>query len=346
MHPSKNYGPVLAKVRVGKGKLLDKQKYNAIIYSENFNTAISYLNGTDYWSYLSKFAQTLPSTLEIESALYEYYYDELNKCIKYSPENGKVFLNLLHDLELVSLLENLLCAKYYGIEFEDFQSTLTKKIFLKKVKDRTLYENFSKILDCFLEKALASELRNTLLKPVDDPNLRILEIRQKYWKILLETVKEKRGIQSNLTEIVRRQLLKENLLLMTRLRRLGAPANIIRKHIIPFSPTEEEVFEKLLSTQDIKTLSSYIEDLHDIVKEFIESITKYDIEELMTAYDRIIAREAYKVFLAYPFQPDIAYGYMILKRYEIEDVMNMLKAKILDIDIESLKKVLILPIFF
>jgi len=346
MRPSNNYGPVLAKVRVGKGKLLDKQKYNAILYSENFNTAISYLNSTDYWSYISKFAQTLPSTLEIEKALFEYYYDELNKCIKYSPDDGKVFLNLLHDMELVSLLENLLCSKCYGMKIEDFQSAITREAFLKKVKVETLYENFAKILDCFLEKGLASELKTVLLKPVDDPNLHILEIRQKYWKILLETVKEKRGFQSHLAEIVRRQLLKENLLLILRLRRLGAPAKIIRKHLIPFSSTEEEVFEKILSTQDIKTLSSYIEELESRERDFVEGITKYNIEELKTVYDRIIARQAYKVFLAYPFQPDIAYGYMILKRYEIEDVMNMLKAKILDIDIESLKKVLILPIFF
>jgi vacuolar-type H+-ATPase subunit C/Vma6 len=320
MHPSNNYGPVLAKVRVGKGKLLDKQKYNAILYSENFNTAISYLNSTDYWSYISKFAQTLPSTLEI--------------------------LNLLHDMELVSLLENLLCSKCYGMKIEDFQSAITREAFLKKVKVETLYENLAKILDCFLEKGLASELKTVLLKPVDDPNLHILEIRQKYWKILLETVKEKRGFQSHLAEIVRRQLLKENLLLILRLRRLGAPAKIIRKHLIPFSSTEEEVFEKILSTQDIKTLSSYIEELEGRERDFVEGITKYNIDELKTVYDRIIARQAYKVFLAYPFQPDIAYGYMILKRYEIEDVMNMLKAKILDIDIESLKKVLILPIFF
>lgn len=346
MHPSNNYGPVLAKVRVGKGKLLDKQKYNAIVYSENFNTAISYLNSTDYWSYISKFAQTIPSTLEIEKALFEYYYDELDKCIKYSPDEGKVFLNLLHDMELVSLLENLLCSKYFGVKFEDFQGTITREAFLKKINVVSLYENFAKILDYFLEKGLASELRIILSKTVDDPNLRILEIRQKYWKILQKTVKEKRGFHSHLAGIVRRQSLKENLLLVSRLRRLGAPDNIIKKYIIPFSSEEEKVFEKLLSTQDFKTLSSYIEELYGTEKEFLEGMARYDVEELKTVYDRIIARQAYKVFLAYPFQPDIAYGYMILKRYEIEDVMNMLKAKILDIDIESLKKVLILPIFF
>jgi len=346
MRSSNSYGPVLAKVRVGKGKLLDKQKYNAIIYSENFSTAISYLNGTDYWGYLSKFAQALPSTLEIESALYEYYYGELNKCIKYSPDDGKVFLNLLHDLELVSLLENLLCSKYYGVEFEDFQSILTKEVFLKEFKGKVLYESFDNILDCFLERTLASDLKSILLKPVNDPNLQILEIRQRYWKNLLKTVRERRGLQSYIAGIVRRQLLKENILLITRLRRMGAPSNIIRKHIISSSLIEEEFFEKLLSTPDIKALSSYTENLQGTVKEFVEIITKYDVEELKTVYDRIIAREAYKVFLAYPFQPDIAYGYMILKRYEIEDVMNMLKAKILDIDVESLKKVLILPIFF
>lgn len=342
--PSKNYGPVLAKVRVGKGKLLDKQKYNAIVNAENFNVAISYLNNTDYWNYVSKFAQTKPSTLDLERELNEYYRDELSKCIKYSPDDGKIFLNLLHDRELVLALENILCAKHYGVDFETFQRTFTREAFLAK---RGLsYENLSPLLDSFLERSLASEIDSILSETSLDPNLITLDIKFRFWRKLLEEVKNRRGPQSILYKVVRSQVLKENILSILRLRKMSVPAKIIKNYITPFSSLEEKIFERLMSTEDLKTLTPYIEGLQGTIREFMEKVPELKVEELETAYNKIIAREAYKVFLAYPFQPDIAYGYMVLKRYEIEDVMNVLKSKVLEVDIGSLKKVLILPIFF
>jgi len=341
--PSKNYGPVLAKVRVGKGKLLDEQKYNAMVNAENFNVAISYLNNTDYWNYVSKFARTKPSTLDLERALNEYYRDELSKCIKYSPDDGKIFLNLLHDRELVLALENILCAKHYGVDFETFQRTFTREAFLAK---RGLsYENLSPLLDSFLERSLASEIDSILSEPSLDPNLITLDIKFRFWRKLLEEAKRRR-MQSILYKVVRSQVLKENILSILRLRKMSIPATIVKKYIIPFYSVEEEVFERLMSTEDLKTLTPYIEGLQGTIREFMEKVPELKVEELETAYNKIIAREAYKVFLAYPFQPDIAYGYMVLKRYEIEDVMNVLKSKALEVDIGSLKKVLILPTFF
>ncbi len=345
MAMTKNYGPVLAKVRVGKGKLLDKQKYNAILYAENFNIAISYLNNTDYWNYLSKFSQTTPSTLEIEKALFEYYYEELNKCIKYSPEEGKIFLNFLHDYELISILADLLRSKYYGVDFKSFHNTLTRKIFLEK--NKISYEKLDTILELFQEKTLIPKLKQMISETVNDINRLTLQIKCTFWKTFLEVVKEKIGRQKLLTEIFQMQLLKENIMLIVRLKSIGAPNSLIKQYITPFSLDEEKTFEKILMAQDITTFAtSTAEEYSVILKEFIEKIPNFKADELETEYNRMIARKAYKVFLAYPFQPDIAYGYIILKRYEINDVMNMLKAKLLPVSIENLKKVLILPIFF
>ncbi|MCX8188092.1 MAG: V-type ATPase subunit [Nitrososphaeria archaeon] len=341
----KNYGPVLAKVRVGKGKLLDKQKYNAILYAENFHIAISYLNNTDYWNYLSKFSQKEPTTLEIERTLFEYYYDELNKCIKYSPEEGKIFLNLLHDHELISMLADLLSSKYYRVEFKSFHEILTREIFLGKKK--LSYEKTEVIVDLLQEKSLVPKLKQLILENENDINHLILQIKYIFWKTFLELIKEKIGRQTILTEIFRMQLLKENIMLILRLKSMGAPNYLIKQYITPFSIIEKKIFEKLLSTTDIKTFAtSAVEEYQGILKEFIEKIPNFETDELEIEYNKTIARKAYEVFLAYPFQPDIAYGYIILKRYEIEDLMNMLKAKLLNISIENLKKVLILPIFF
>lgn len=341
----KNYGPVLAKVRVGKGKLLDKQKYNAIFYAENFNIAISYLNNTDYWNYLSKFSQKEPSALEIERTLFEYYYDELNKCIKHSPREGKIFLNFLHDHELILLLADLLIAKYYGVDFKNVHNILTREIFLEKKK--ISYEKLDSVLELFQEKALISKLKQMIPETVSDINRLTLQIKCTFWKTFLETLKEKIGQQKILTEIFRMQLLKENIMLILRLKSMGTPDNLIKQYITPFSLDEEKAFEKMLSAQDIRTfVMSAVEEYKGALKEFMEKIPNFNADELEVEYNKIIARKAYKVFLVYPFQPDIAYGYITLKKYEIEDVMNMLKSKVLGIDIENLKKVLILPIFF
>ncbi|MEM3786979.1 MAG: V-type ATPase subunit [Nitrososphaeria archaeon] len=341
----KNYGPVLAKARVGKGKLLDKQKYNAILYAENFRIAISYLNNTDYWSYLSKFLQKEPSTLEIEKALFEYYYDELNKCIKYSPEEGKIFLNLLHDYELIMILTDLLVSKYYDIDFKIFYDTLTREIFLEKKKPS--YDKIDVILELFKEKTIMSKLQQIISETVNDINRLTLQIKFAFWKTFLEIIKEKVGRETLLTKIFRMQLFKENIMLIIRLKSIGAPNNLIKQFITPFSFTEEKILEKLLLTTDIKAYAaSAAEEYQGILKEFIERIPIFRADELEVEYNKIIARKAYEVFLTYPFKPDIAYGYITIKRFEIEDVMKMLKSKLLNISIENLKKVLILPIFF
>ncbi|MEM4736527.1 MAG: V-type ATPase subunit [Nitrososphaeria archaeon] len=341
----KNYGPVLAKARVGKGKLLDKQKYNAILYAENFRIAISYLNNTDYWSYLSKFSQKEPSTLEIEKALFEYYYDELNKCIKYSPEEGKIFLNLLHDYELIMILIDLLVSKYYDIDFKIFYDTLTREIFLEKKKPS--YDKPDTILELFKEKTIMPKLQQIISETVNDINRLTLQIKFAFWKTFLEIINEKVGRETLLTEIFRMQLFKENIMLIIRLKSIGAPNNLIKQFITPFSFTEEKILEKLLLTADIKAYAaSAAEEYQGILKEFIEKIPIFRADELEVEYNKIIARKAYEAFLTYPFKPDIAYGYITIKRFEIEDVMKMLKSKLLNISIENLKKVLILPIFF
>jgi len=341
-----HYGPVLAKVRVGKGKFLKPQKFNSLASAESFYVALSYLNGTDYWYYLSRFSSILPPPIELERLLYKYYFDELTKISNHSPAKGAVVLSMLHDYEVVNSIGDIVVSKRNEVGFDAFYGSFSKNSFFEDKFTEELYKDASALASYIKDKPLRLEVEALDLDGESDSNLLSLKLKSLFWKRFLAVLKST-PYKPILSNIVRCQLLKANIINSIRLRSLGIPKEVIQEHLVYYSTVEAHLFEGLLTSPDFKAYAESSKQLFPSpINRFLSLMVENPLEKMNVEYSKIIAREAYRVFYAYPLQPAVAYGYIVLKRFEIEDVLNILKAKLLNIPLESIKKVLIAPSVF
>ncbi|MEM3404046.1 MAG: V-type ATPase subunit [Nitrososphaeria archaeon] len=340
------YGPVLAKIRIGKGKFLKPKKFNSLTSAENFHVALSYLNGTDYWDYLSTFSFAHPTHIELERCLYKYYFDELAKISKHSPTKGATILQMLHDCEVVNSIVDMVMSKHYGVDFKAFSNSFSKNSFFEDKLTEESYKDVGLLAGLIKNEQLRLDVSDLILIDTSDPNLISLKLKSLFWKHLLLELK---GVSKKppLSNIIRCQLLKANIMNSIRLRSLGIPKEVVQEHLIYYSTIEANLFDGLLASSDFKAYAESSKQLFSSpINKFLAIMAENSPEKMNVEYSKIIAREAYRVFYAYPLQPAIAYGYMVLKRFEIEDVLHILKAKLLNIDLESIKKVLIAPNVF
>ncbi len=328
--------PYSVKVRALLSKLLTKRDYEILSEQDTIVSIGTYLEKTPYGKLILKYSDNIQ---RIEESLWNLYYEELENLYNYIPATEKpVFRYYIFKRLELDNLKNILLDIYLNVDRDEIFNKV-HRMFREKFKEVI----YSETLDEAVMKLKAEEYYNVLtdgLKYLKERGTihRMLSGIDKYY---YENITKYAIYDASLGKILRARIDKENLKLIMRYIVEKDYKKIPREEFQSFLIPNGSItrFEELLESESIERFMSYItntkyyEKLNMYLKKYKET---GEIDLLDKAID-----EGYisilKDVMVKPFSICIPIGYAEIKKFEVVNLIRIIRLKSENIDPSIIK---------
>ncbi len=328
--------PYSVKVRTLISKLLTKREYDIISEQDNVVSIGTYLEKLEYGKVILKYSTEIS---RIEEELWNVYYEGLERLYNYIPITERSVFNyfIFKKLEIENLKEILM-----GIALNIDRDKIFDKVH-RKFREKFKEIIYSETLDEAVMKLKGEGYYERLID-----GLKYYKERGNIYKMLsnldhyyYENLTKYAIYNISLSKILRARIDKENLKLLLRYILEKNYKEIPREEFISLLIPNGKItrFEELIESESIERFVMNITDT-PFFEKLNASVKKYkeigDIDILDKAID-----EAYldilKSILVKPFGIDIPICYAEMKRFEVVNLIKILKLKHEGIEPEIIK---------